>query len=185
MSVSLFTGCVHPHKGFHRGLRLRTKVAYQLSSPASLCRLLYIHTHCGQLRSFFLFCCVSCTVALLRCCAAVSLARLCGRPHISEFCHDFGSTALLFDFDLASCLVVSGHSSARRVFMSVGAFGLYLVSDSSAPKRQHLSWRLHCRFAGTGHPHFLDVRSKVTWHLLDHMHLSLHLSLHLCIFTKF
>ena len=120
MSVSLFTGCVHPHKGFHRGLRLRTKVAYQLSSPASLCRLLYIHTHCGQLRSFFLFCCVSCTVALLRCCAAVSLARLCGRPHISEFCHDFGSTALLFDFDLASCLVVSGHSSARRVFMSVG-----------------------------------------------------------------
>ena len=79
MSVSLFTGCPPSEsEGFHRGLGLGTTIANQISSPASLCRLVYIHSHCGQPRSFFLCCCVSCTVALL--CAVVSLARLCGRP---------------------------------------------------------------------------------------------------------
>ena len=62
MSVPLFTGCAHPHeKGFHRGLGLGTAIACEISSLASLCRLVYIQSHCGQLRSFFLCCRVSCT----------------------------------------------------------------------------------------------------------------------------
>ena len=47
MSVPLFTGCVHLHRGFHRGLRLGTTAACQIScpfclvcSPASLCHCL-------------------------------------------------------------------------------------------------------------------------------------------------
>ena len=63
MSVSLFTGCAHPHKVrfSSRPRTLGTTIAHQMSSLASLCRLVYIHSHCGQLRSFFLCCCVSCT----------------------------------------------------------------------------------------------------------------------------
>ena len=84
MSVSLFTCCPPSEsEGFRRGLGLGTTIAYQVSSPASLCRPEYIHSHCGQLRSFFLCCCVSCTVALL--CAVVLLCLLhgCAGVHTS------------------------------------------------------------------------------------------------------
>ena len=47
MSVPLFTGCVHLHRGFHRGLRLWTLAACDIycpfclvCSPASLCHCL-------------------------------------------------------------------------------------------------------------------------------------------------
>ena len=97
MSVSLFTGCVHPHKvrGFRRGLGLGTTIAYQISSPASLCRPEYIHSHCGQLRSFFLCCCVSCAVALL--CAVVLLCLLHGCAGVNT---SLNSVATSFE---ASC----------------------------------------------------------------------------------
>ena len=51
---------------------------------------------------------------------------------------------------------------------------------SSARGLQHWTWRLHCRFAGTGHQHVLDLTEDPTWHLLD----LLHLSLHLCILSS-
>ena len=39
MFVVLFTGCVHPHKGYHRGLRLGTTVAYHVLSVWSVLQL--------------------------------------------------------------------------------------------------------------------------------------------------
>ena len=76
MSVSLFTGCVHPHK-------VMVFIAASDSGQQShtRCRLLRCVGWCTSIRTA-----VSCERSY---CAAVSLARLCGRPHISEFCRDF------------------------------------------------------------------------------------------------
>ena len=52
---------------------------------------------------------------------------------------------------------------------------------SSAPSLEHWTWRLHCCFAGTKNQHGLDISVDLTWHLLDH----LHMSLHLCILHDF
>ena len=79
MSVPLFTGCVHPHTGFHRGLRNGVR----LSMTDAIC---CDRSSCSAEFLALLRCCA---VVLWRCGAAVSLARLCGSPHISEFCHDF------------------------------------------------------------------------------------------------
>ena len=63
----------------------------------------------------------------------------------------------------------------RLVFISGGALELSLNSSSSARELQHWTWQLHCCFAGTGHQNVLDLTVDSTWHLLDHLHLSLHL----------
>ena len=141
---------------------------------------------------FCLFCCVSCTVALL--CAVVLLCLLHGCAGVPTSLNSVatsldascgrllsGSTALLSDFDLASCLVVSGallHSNICALIDRSSCLlepSNSLISSSSARDLQHWTWRLHCRFAGTGHQHVLDIRSEVTWHLVDHLHPSLHL----------
>ena len=80
MHVSMFTGCVHPHK-LRIFIALGTTIAYQISSPASLSRLVYIHSHCGELRSCVLLCCVSFTVALLLSCC-VSWTAVRAPPHL-------------------------------------------------------------------------------------------------------
>ena len=43
---------------------------------------------------------------------------------------------------------------------------------SSARRLKHWTWRLHCCFPRTGQQHVLGL--LCTWHLLDHLHLSLH-----------
>ena len=111
--------------GFRRGLGLGTTLAYQISSPASLCRLVYIHLHCGQLRSFFLCCCVSCTVAQL--CAVVSLARLCGRPtSLTSVATSFEASfeRLPCGIPSAECFVWSLHALSLSVSQT-------LISSSS------------------------------------------------------
>ena len=57
---------------------------------------------------------------------------------------------------------------------------------SSARYLQHWTWRLQCCFAGTGHQHVPDLTVDLTWHLLDHLHLSLCLCvLHDVLITPF
>ena len=142
MSVSLFTGCVHPHKvrGFRRGLGLGTTIAYQISPPASLCRPEYIHSHCGQLRSFFLCCCVSCTVALL--CAVVLLCLLHGCAGVPT---SLNSVTTSFE---ASCEgLPCGIPSRECVVEPSCSLSLSLSSQarlSSARGLHHWTWRLHC-----------------------------------------
>ena len=68
----------------------------------------------------------------------------------------------LFDSDM--CALID------QVFMSGGAIELPLISSSFA-RDLHWTSRLQRCFAGTGHQHVLDIRSKsVTWDLLDHLH---------------
>ena len=82
MSASLFTGGVHSHsEGFHRGLRLGTTIAYQISSPASLCRSVHIRSHYGQVLLLVLLCLLRCcAMALLRCCVSCTAVR--ASPHL-------------------------------------------------------------------------------------------------------
>ena len=46
----------------------------------------------------------------------------------------------------------------RPVFVSGGAFKLFLILSSSARDLQQWTWRLHWCFAGTEHRHVLDIR---------------------------
>ena len=92
MNVSLFTACVHPHK-------VRVFIAASDSGQQSQTRyrrLLRCVGRCTSIRTAVSrdrSSCAAVSLALLRavvrCCAVVSLGRLCGRPHISAFCRDF------------------------------------------------------------------------------------------------
>ena len=136
MSVPLFTGCVHPHKGFHRGLGLGTTVAYQIScsfclvcSPASLCHCLrkwseVLNDGCDLRRSFFLCCCVSCAVVQL------SLLHGCAGVPTS-----LNSVATSFE---ASCeRLPCGTPSTECFVWSLHASFLSHARLSSARDRQH------------------------------------------------
>ena len=90
MSVPLFSGCVHRRKGFHRGLRLGTTVVFS-DIVFFLSRLFASFAASAKGVRFSMtdaICCVRSS------CSAVSLAWLCGRPRISEFCRDFVSGLL-------------------------------------------------------------------------------------------
>ena len=85
MSVSLFTGCVHPHK-VRVFTAARTRDNNRIPDVvASFAVSVVVHPF--ALRSAAIVLLV--LLCLLRCCAVFSVARLCGRPHISEFCRDF------------------------------------------------------------------------------------------------
>ena len=77
MSVSLFTGSVHPHE-------VRVFIAASDWGQQSHTRYRYLLRCVGWCTSIRTA--VSCDRSS---CAAVSLVRLCWRPHISEFCRDF------------------------------------------------------------------------------------------------
>ena len=72
--------------------------------------------------AFVLLCLLHCSVALWRCvllhgCAGVPTSLNSVATSFEASCERLlsGSTALLSDFDLASCLVVSGHSSTQTL----------------------------------------------------------------------
>ena len=165
--------------------RLGTTLACQISSPASLCRLVYIHSHCGQLRSFFLFYCVSCTVALLcllhGCAASPHVriqSRLRLRPPVSAFfpavrllsltltCFVPRGLQALLDSDMcalidqSSCLVEPSNSpSSQARLLEICNTGPGDCIDASLQLGIKMFWRSSAPLFASVHPSRCSDRS--------------------------
>ena len=167
MSVSPFTGCVHPHKV---GFSSRPRTRDNISIPDIVaCFAVSVGVHPFALRSaaivlLVLLCLLHCC-AVVRCCVTCTavrasphlclLSRLRLRPPVSAFLAVYLLlNALCGAFILPLSLSLNLSSQARL---------------SSARGLQHWTGRLYCCFAGTR----LDITLDLTWNLLDHLHLSL------------